>query len=330
MRSSWTWWPCMPRKSARMRCAACCVFSWGSFFSPGRKLFSRVRPSGKTSCVSTRKLSCPCGQTRRTTTSTTRTSFLCSVASSMRRAVPLRTSSDSSAKVFALPTPNLVVSMLCSVSIWENTPMSMFASNASGVAGSALASMSRRPFSRTFSTPHHSYTRACFGLLLPATVNFFARWLEEYTVLDLVSPALAPLAGMRLSCSMLSRSMSSCRRSCTSALTSSAHRVLPCSCFSSWPLVSCATTWSLTSCANVSGDLALPATHGCSMTSQELGRLFSFLSSMTSMNSLQVGWTLFGIFATLLLMSSSSLNGKRAVTKPNMMTPSAHTSTFRP
>mmetsp|Transcript_40763 Transcript_40763/g.113318 ORF Transcript_40763/g.113318 Transcript_40763/m.113318 type:complete len:206 (+) Transcript_40763:584-1201(+) len=99
--------------SCNIRWATCTEFSWGSFFVPGRRWRLRLRPSGNCSCASTRSFpSFGAEKSRTSTTSTTRTSFLCSVASSIKRAAPLWTSSASWCNVLASPTPNWLMSML--------------------------------------------------------------------------------------------------------------------------------------------------------------------------------------------------------------------------
>mmetsp|Transcript_88180 Transcript_88180/g.249702 ORF Transcript_88180/g.249702 Transcript_88180/m.249702 type:complete len:248 (-) Transcript_88180:1104-1847(-) len=106
----------------RIRSAVWRVFSYGSFFVPGRRLVSRCRPSGNFSSVSMiMRFSGSLGLCRTSTTrSQTRTSFLCSAASNIRRAAPLSTSWPIWGNVLALPTPNLLMSILCSFNILSN------------------------------------------------------------------------------------------------------------------------------------------------------------------------------------------------------------------
>mmetsp|Transcript_26873 Transcript_26873/g.47813 ORF Transcript_26873/g.47813 Transcript_26873/m.47813 type:complete len:235 (+) Transcript_26873:643-1347(+) len=129
--------------SDKMRSAVCLAFSCGSRFVPGSRRVGRVRPSGNFSSISMRSLgaslvAAPAGRSFSTTTSTTRTSFLCSVASNMSLEAPVCTSRASCSIGLALPTPNKLGSMLCSIIVFLKSSTSVCSSW--GAAGAVLSS----------------------------------------------------------------------------------------------------------------------------------------------------------------------------------------------
>mmetsp|Transcript_119637 Transcript_119637/g.316305 ORF Transcript_119637/g.316305 Transcript_119637/m.316305 type:complete len:269 (-) Transcript_119637:224-1030(-) len=210
-------------KSFRMRWAVWRVFSYGSFFVPGRRFVARVRPSPNLSSVSMiTRLSGSLGLCSTSTTrSQTRTSFLCSAASSMRRAAPPSTSLARCVRLLAWPTPNLLASMLCSDSMsWNVSKLAAIPFVSLVADGPAVSSISWIPERFAFAMSHHSYT-----ILFPAlslSVNFApSAWAEG------AAATLPPLdaEALRPSCSLFRRSISSWRLSLMPSFASSRRRL---------------------------------------------------------------------------------------------------------
>mmetsp|Transcript_19746 Transcript_19746/g.52790 ORF Transcript_19746/g.52790 Transcript_19746/m.52790 type:complete len:255 (+) Transcript_19746:127-891(+) len=214
------------RNSRRILSATCREFSYGSFVVPGSQLVTRLRPSQNSSSVSMRMRSPPSLLSLSTTTSHTRTNFLCSVASSMSRAAPPSTSAASCGKVFAFPLPNALVSILWSLSMLENilwsVPLSFSSDSEYGFPLRNHSSMSR-----CLALSNHSYTMRLFILSLKANL-FPSTWADCFCSLTLprsfeLAPKLSALVLDLISCSSFNLSISSCR---LSLMPSSASSIL--------------------------------------------------------------------------------------------------------
>mmetsp|Transcript_30408 Transcript_30408/g.83792 ORF Transcript_30408/g.83792 Transcript_30408/m.83792 type:complete len:268 (+) Transcript_30408:1009-1812(+) len=252
---------------------------------------------------------------RSTTTSTTRTSFLCSVASSMSRAAPLRTSPASCSRVFASDLPKRLGSMWCSSSMRENMRRSLASPAASAATRAALPSTPRTPDLVARSLLHHSNLSFAPRMARSSTKNSLTSWCCSCS--GLLSWPSASRA--RALCSTSNRLRSSWRRSLT--CSSAPSCTMPGTLASPSSLPSTATS------AETSGRAAI---HGCAIISSAAGRFLSCFSSILLMNSSHVACTRLGIRTSLDLTSFSSRKGKRPLTRPYMMTPIAHTSTLAP
>mmetsp|Transcript_117872 Transcript_117872/g.328326 ORF Transcript_117872/g.328326 Transcript_117872/m.328326 type:complete len:232 (-) Transcript_117872:1358-2053(-) len=108
--------------SSRVLEAAFRTFSCGSFLAPGNRLrVARTRPSGCSSAETIMYLSLRperMTQSRKSTTSTTRTRDLCFEASSISCEKPASTSCAKRSRVFASPLPKVEVSTPHAPSIW--------------------------------------------------------------------------------------------------------------------------------------------------------------------------------------------------------------------
>mmetsp|Transcript_32904 Transcript_32904/g.104287 ORF Transcript_32904/g.104287 Transcript_32904/m.104287 type:complete len:257 (-) Transcript_32904:842-1612(-) len=249
--------------SCTIRMATSLVFSWGFFFEPGSLQMLRLRLSAYCSEVSTRIFpSLAFERTRSSTTSTTRTSFLCAVASSISRAAPLWTSSASWESVLASSLPNFVMSMLWSVSIW---PMiSGDRSISSSCELLAVPSMFATPVDRTFSSSHHSKR-----IVQPEFLSWIVNHLARKCGLD--SSVRLRVSLFPFLCSLFSRSMSSRRRWATPSLGPTCRRA----------------SASAASAAGASGacgspcmSRARPRIQTCEATASALARRSSSLQSM--------------------------------------------------
>mmetsp|Transcript_63352 Transcript_63352/g.182305 ORF Transcript_63352/g.182305 Transcript_63352/m.182305 type:complete len:261 (+) Transcript_63352:1037-1819(+) len=187
---------------ARTRSQHLFVFSCGGLIFAGSRKVSYLPRSVESTATSTMHLSSAPARSRTTTISTTRTSFLCAVASNMSRASPLRTSSAKVFKLFEEPAPNLLGSIPCSCNIVENNVRSV-ASRPSCAKGAAFASRSKSPDEETRPSSHQSYASFVPGrFLLSTTKGWKSRPCTGRTVVP-----FEPV------CSWCKRSISSPRRS---------------------------------------------------------------------------------------------------------------------
>mmetsp|Transcript_8324 Transcript_8324/g.14783 ORF Transcript_8324/g.14783 Transcript_8324/m.14783 type:complete len:272 (+) Transcript_8324:287-1102(+) len=148
------------------------------------------------------------------------------------------------------------------------------------------------------------------GVLRSGTENSFK--VTECVKLTVVGPFV---------CSLLSRSMSSRRRNATPRWVSSAWNDK-----SSWFLVDASPSEDFTDMPpELSEESQL-----CTMSSSAEARSFSSFWSIVLMKSSQTGSNLRGYLGPFVLMSFSSLKGKRPSKRPYMMIPSAQMSTFKP
>mmetsp|Transcript_132562 Transcript_132562/g.412165 ORF Transcript_132562/g.412165 Transcript_132562/m.412165 type:complete len:393 (+) Transcript_132562:261-1439(+) len=144
--------------SSSTRLAVRRVFSYASFFLPGKRLVDVLLPSLKFSPVSTSNHRCEpaCASILSTTTSTTRTRRLCESASCIRRESPKWTSLVNSSIAFVFPWPNWLRSTLCS---WSMCLKEVVASASWKASTSGTARRSRSDSSAAFLTSsgfHHS------------------------------------------------------------------------------------------------------------------------------------------------------------------------------
>mmetsp|Transcript_33664 Transcript_33664/g.76298 ORF Transcript_33664/g.76298 Transcript_33664/m.76298 type:complete len:261 (+) Transcript_33664:549-1331(+) len=247
---------------------------------------------------------------RRRTTSTTRTSFLCWVASSMRRHAPECTSFASSCSGLALPSPKWLGSMWCSSSVCLRWFTSCSSPKKLSSRGLAAASRSSRPLWLILEASHHSYSKLAPSVSLSPSAKTLCRCTCDFSLWTLPWAAVA---------SMFRRLISSWRRSLIPSLTLASRMSAPLDWSSSSPSPVC-----------LSSPGACWVIHLWAMTCSEERRIFSSFSSIRLMKSSQTGLTRLGILTSFARMSRSSLNGKRPLTSPYMMTPIAHTSTFAP
>mmetsp|Transcript_45709 Transcript_45709/g.135336 ORF Transcript_45709/g.135336 Transcript_45709/m.135336 type:complete len:348 (-) Transcript_45709:607-1650(-) len=297
----------MRRRSRRPRSVVCLPFSWGAFFVPGswlRSFFSR--PSGNFSTFLTRNLLVPWWtmQRRRSTTSTTRTTVLCCVASSMSLAEPFCTSKTNSRKLFAWPLPKWPVTMLCSSSILRISSTEESPLYSSPPAGRALLA-SQKLLSLALLCGHHS------------NLDVFSAPLSATSKLAPTS-CLYVILGADLACCWLASS----RRSTSSRRRSRTPAFAPVS-FTSG--LKSSSIMDSASCPDL-----MAARNWCFSAPSAVKRFASSRSSMRLMNSSPSGGHLLGSEIFLDLTSSSPLNGKRPVTRPNITTPMAQMSTFSP
>mmetsp|Transcript_11839 Transcript_11839/g.31936 ORF Transcript_11839/g.31936 Transcript_11839/m.31936 type:complete len:245 (+) Transcript_11839:1111-1845(+) len=243
---------------------------------------------------------------RTSTTSTTRTSVLPCAASFMRSAAPVWSSSANSSIVLVSPTPNLLVSMLCSLSIFSTVPTSTFPTSPSVERTCDTADKSWISW-LIFSSVHHSY-RTAFPVCLSSTSNLFG--------CIIIASCCLPRESSFFSCFFSSRSMSSLRRSSCNALAPPSRRPSA-SNFSAAPEAG-------------SSPPVCSCTQACFRAAEAAKRLDSSFSMRPIVNSRHFVGQKDGNLGCFVLTSASFLKGKRPSTKPYMITPKAHISTLSP
>mmetsp|Transcript_104844 Transcript_104844/g.266262 ORF Transcript_104844/g.266262 Transcript_104844/m.266262 type:complete len:274 (+) Transcript_104844:1214-2035(+) len=241
-------------------------------------------------------------------TSTTRTTFLCLLASSMSRAWPCMISETNSSKVLAWPLPKFSVTMLWLVSICL-----MFSGLSSTIAlNSSAFKFLTFESSMNFASVHLAWLHHSKLLVFSACLSY--TWKPAATSLWVTRKFPCGLVSF-LACAFSRRSTSSRRRSRMPA----------------WAPASFTSGMkSLSKGSNVSAEDLMAARKGWSMASRPERRFSSFLSRVPFKKLSPSLPHLLGIFTCLTLTSSSPLNGKRPVTMPKMTTPRPQMSTFRP
>mmetsp|Transcript_25708 Transcript_25708/g.58474 ORF Transcript_25708/g.58474 Transcript_25708/m.58474 type:complete len:201 (+) Transcript_25708:1265-1867(+) len=174
--------------------------------------------------------------------------------------------------------------------------------------------------SLALASPHHSNLHVVWACL-SAIVKLLTRWMS---FLPFLSDGFAPF----FACVSFIRSRSSCRLSWTPTVTFSERISAPLEAMVDTSSLVVLEMWSV---GNWLGMLPVGCvTHLWLTTSSDPWRAASSFFSMDVMKCLQSGSVCEGYRGSFFLMSFSSLNGKRLVRRPYMMTPRAQTSTFRP
>mmetsp|Transcript_147938 Transcript_147938/g.412053 ORF Transcript_147938/g.412053 Transcript_147938/m.412053 type:complete len:246 (+) Transcript_147938:1180-1917(+) len=244
---------------------------------------------------------------RSSTTSTTRTMFLCLEASIIRREALFRTSWTNSPKVLVLPLPKPSVEILwsCSVFLMSSSLLPSVVPEASSAAATLAPTKLVTPSALALASDHHSnlvVLSACFSMTskLPFSLSSLSVSIWCLPVPTCAASSRRPTNSRRRSAmpALAPDSLTSGVKSTFSTFSSSCFRA--------------------------------DCTNGCRAAFCALRRSSSFRWRSLLSRSPHSLELLGGITIFLCLTSSSPLKGKRPVTRPYMTTPMAQTSILRP